>query len=140
MEVTAMLADAAYVGDGKLFIHGAGWDRIYAASFPASHASMAVAVIISVGYDEALTDHQLEVKLLDTEGNLLGAVAGGAFNVGHPAGAVRGAPSQVPLQFTFTGITFPAPGAYEWVVEINGERLARLPLVLATMPAVQRPG
>ena len=50
----AMLADAARVESGKLYIHGAGWDTLFAAIFPATHPILSVALLLLVEWDEAL--------------------------------------------------------------------------------------
>jgi hypothetical protein len=128
MRVTALLADAATVADGKLYIHGGGWDRLFATAFPTMHPSMAVAVQVEVDFGEALVDHRIDVRLVDVDGAPVGPTASGTFNVGHAPGATPGAPAFVPMALTFATVPFAAPGRFEWVVEIDDVPLARLPL------------
>ncbi len=45
MLTTAMLADAAQVQGGKLFVLGGGFDTISAQSLPVVHRSLAVALV-----------------------------------------------------------------------------------------------
>ena len=54
---TAMVADAAHVADGKMYILGGQWDRLTVAKFPAQHPAMALALVLKVEYTEALTAH-----------------------------------------------------------------------------------
>lgn len=122
-----MLADGAHVAGGKLYILGGQWDRIFAAAFPAQHPTMAVALVIKIEYTEALDPHRLLVELT-LDGQPQGPRAGGDVVTGHPAGQARGAPLYVPLALTFNGLTFDAPGRYEWVVTVGEDELGRLPI------------
>jgi hypothetical protein len=60
---TAMVADAAHVAGGKMYILGGQWDRLTVANFPAQHPAMAVVLVLKIEYTEALTDHRLTVEL-----------------------------------------------------------------------------
>jgi|GEM_PF-1937959 hypothetical protein len=130
---SAMLADAARVAEAKLYVFGGQWDRIYAHSFPATHAALTVVLVIEVSYSEALTDHRLRVALM-RDGVPLGPEARGVINVGHAPGTTPGAPSYVPITLPFTGIVFERPGRFEWVVSINEEPVGSIPLEVALAP------
>ena len=130
---SAMLADAARVAENKLYVFGGQWDRIYTHSFPATHAGLAVVLVIEVSYSEALTDHHLRVALM-RDGELVGAEARGLINVGHAPGTTPGAPSYVPICLPFEGIVFGQPGRYEWVVTLNDEAMGSIPLEVALAP------
>lgn len=122
-----MLADAATVADGKLYIHGGQWDRIQAQTFPATHPSLAVALIIRVEYTDALKEHEISVHL-EIDGEPTGPRAEGGFQTGHAPQTAPGAASFVPLALTFPGVQFTGPGRYEWVVTLDGEAKTRLPM------------
>lgn len=132
---TCMLADGARQGqDGKLYIFGGQWDRIFAPTVPTTHPSMAVVLVVEVEYSEALREHHLELTLLRADGEPAGPKAIGRFNVGHPPGIEPGAPVSVPLAVEQQGIVFDAFGRFEWIVEIDGERIGRLPIAVVPIP------
>ncbi len=130
---SAMLADAARVAEAKLYVFGGQWDRIYAHSFPATHAGLTVVLVIEVSYAEALTDHQLRVALM-RDGELIGPEARGLINVGHAPGTSPGAPSYVPITLPFQDLRFDRPGRYEWVITLNDEPVGSVPLEVAMAP------
>jgi hypothetical protein len=134
MDVMAMLlADAARVESGKLYVFGGGWDRINAISFPTTHPSMAVAVILQVEYDEALAEHLVEIGLMK-DGRVAGPVQQMSLNVGHSPGMTRGAPTFVPLSFTYYELPFAEPGRYEWVLSIDQQVRRPHPMELSRVP------
>jgi hypothetical protein len=135
-----MLADAARVADNKLYVFGGQWDRVYTAAFPATHAALAVVLVIEVSYAEALKDHHLKVALM-RDGEPAGPEARGLINVGHAPGTTPGAPSYVPIALPFEHLTFTAPGRYEWVVTLNDEPVGFIPLEVSLAPggAIEEP-
>jgi hypothetical protein len=124
---TAMLADGAQQAGGKLYVLGGQWDRLVVSNFPAQHPTMAVVLVIKVEYNEALDRHQLDVQL-SLDGQPMDARAAGGMITGHSPGQVRGAPTFVPLALTFNNVVFENPGRYEWVITVDGDELARVPL------------
>jgi hypothetical protein len=135
MELTTrMLADAAQrTPDGKLNVLGGQFDRLMAPAFPATHPSLAVVLVLSVGYHEALVPHILAIQLTrDGEAKGPGATAG--LELGHPPGLTLGAPQSATLVFTFPMVTFEAPGRYEWLVAVDGIPLGSMPLEVVKAP------
>lgn len=131
-----MVADAAHVAGGKLYVLGGQWDRLMVARFPAQHPAMTVVLVLKVEYSEALTDHQLTVELmLDQESQDVKVV--GNLRTGHAATLARGAPSFAPIVLPFYGITFAAPGRYEWVVTVGEDELGRIPIDVAPADATR---
>jgi hypothetical protein len=130
---TAMLADAARVESGKLYVHGGGWDRVTAAGFPTVHPGLAVVLVFRIEYDEALTDIPIAV-ILDTEdGVAVGPQVDGMISAGHPPGTKRGAPAFHPLAITFNGIQFEAAGGFQFRVVGGDEELVRIPFTVQEM-------
>jgi hypothetical protein len=136
---TALLADGAHVAGGKLYILGGQWDRLFVASFPAQHPTMAVVLVLKVEYSEALRPTSLAVNLtLDGQPCDVGAMV--KFATGHPPDTMPGAPLFVPLAIPFSNVGFVAPGRYEWVITADDEELGRLPLQVAhAQSAVMHP-
>jgi hypothetical protein len=123
---TAMLADAAQVQGGKLFVLGGGFSTISASSFPVVHRSLAVALIAEIEPDERHRNLDLKLELIDEDGNRLGIEAKGSLRVGAPAALPPGAPSVVPIVTPFHNISIPEPKGYAFVVSFEGEELARI--------------
>jgi len=132
---TAMLADAAQVAGGKLYVLGGQWDRLLVAGFPAVHPAMAVVLVIRVEYTEAPQTFQLHAELT-LDGQSQDARASGQLATGHSPGQAAGAPAFVPLVIAFANVAFGEPGRYEWVITADDAELGRVPLeVLAgTVP------
>ena len=87
---TAMLADAAQVAGGKLYVLGGQWDRLMVAGFPAVHPAMAVVLVIRVEYTEAPQTFQLHAGLT-LDGQPQDAQASGQLATGHSPGQAAGA-------------------------------------------------
>ena len=127
---TAMLADAARVESGKLFIHGGAWDSITAPSFPATQPTMALVLVLRVEYDEALDDIPFVVDLLDEDDHPLMPPIEGVMNVGHAPGSRRGTPVFAPQALTFNLLQFANPGGYRFRLSSKGTELASVPFRL----------
>ncbi len=128
MDVTAaMLADAAIVQQGKLYIHGGGWDSISVEALPATQPSMALAWIFRVEYAEALQEIPFAVELLDEDNAPLDLRLEASINVGHPPGSRRGDPAFVPFQVTLPLLTLPRFGGYRFSIHTEERELASVP-------------
>jgi hypothetical protein len=127
---TALLADAASVDNGKLYVHGGAWTVINAADLPVTHPSIALALVFRVEYTEALENHQVAVELLDEDDQPLGPRVEGTIQVGHPPGTRPGTPASVPQALRFNLITFQREGGYRFRVLTDGRELASIPFRL----------
>lgn len=124
MKVTMMLADAAQVADGKLYILGGGWS----VTGPGP-SGFAIALKIEVPWDQTNQRHHFALRLLDQDAQpalIAGAtdplVIEGEFEVGRPAGIPAGSSMAVPLVVAPAGpVPFPPGMRLVWSLEINGE-------------------
>ena len=124
MRLTLLLADAAQVADGKLYILGGGWSVLN------GPAPMAVAMKVEVPWDQANLPHEWRLELLDQDGHpvVLGdpgvdkppVHVGATIEVGRPAGLPPGTSLDVPLAVS-VGVLALRPGGYVWRVTIDGE-------------------
>jgi uncharacterized protein DUF6941 len=123
-KVTMMLADAAQVVDGKLYILGGGWTSI-----SPGLAQFAIAGIVDVPWAQTNEQHAFRLDCIDLDGNPLMApttngempLAGeGTLGVGRPLGVRPGAAIPVALALPFN-VVLPPGGAYEWRLSIGGE-------------------
>jgi hypothetical protein len=138
-----ILADAAAAADGKLYIHGAGWDTIYASAFPTMHPSIAVAIRWRVPWNDTNQQHEAEIDIIDADGDsILPNPPGpprGTWTVGRPPHLTVGSDQTFPTVIQLVGLSFPRPGAYVLVVRLDGQDVAQSPFNLAFMPGAQQP-
>lgn len=142
MRVAAFLADSAEVVQNKIYSLGAGWNTIYVRTFPAMHRRLAVAATVHVPYTATNTSHKFELKLVtedgqmhpiglrpDAEGKPVPVHAmGGEFTLGRPPTLVDGDEQIANFAFTIDGMRFTEPGKFEWVISIDDDELAHLPM------------
>jgi hypothetical protein len=122
MDLLALfLADHAEAVNGKLYVTGGFWDRIFAANFPTKHPHMTACVVVSVPWTETNQEHSLMLALLDADGNEMGPKIEGRFEVGRPPGARAGDASLFQLAVHLTNMTFPRAGEYSFAVQLDDE-------------------
>lgn len=134
---TAMLADAATVENGKLYVHGGAWSVINARDFPVTHPSMALALVFRVEYTEALEDHPIVIELLDEDDRPVGPRIDGIIHVGHPPRMRPGTPSFVPQAIRFNSLRFERDGGYRFRVAVHDEEVASVPFRVVRSPQQQ---
>jgi hypothetical protein len=127
-----LLCDAAQSVGGKLFILGAGWSQILVPDQP---VNMALAVKLSIPWDQANDPHRVKAQLVDGDGNaVLVPIEGDEAPVenevvvetGRPPGLAPGTELDAPLAFNFGGLALPA-GQYRWELWVDGNLEARAP-------------
>jgi hypothetical protein len=131
---SAMLADAAQVQSGKLFVLGGGFDTISVRKIPATHRSLSLAMVAEVGPDERQQDLELTVELVDEDGAEVGVTAKGKLRVGAPPNLPPGSPSIVPIVSPFHNVTFPEAKGYAFVISMNGTELTRVKFRVVEIP------
>lgn len=131
-----ILADMATAADGKLYIHGAGWDSLLVASFPATHPILGVGLRFRIPWANTNQPWKIEIDVLDEDGaTILSQVIGGEFNTGRPAHLKVGSDQILPMAAQIGGLQFPHPGTYVVVLRVDGEERQRSPFnVLAVQP------
>ena len=122
-----MLADAAAVLDGKLYIHGGGWDQLASPRLPFTVPNVALVLVIEHEWDETHTDMELQVQIYDEDGKPTRFGAIGTIRVGRPIMAKPGAPVSNPLVLTFPNLTVQRTGRYIFRVQVNGEEIGSVP-------------
>jgi hypothetical protein len=120
VDVTMLLADAAQVSDGKLFILGGGLQLIGANPQP-----IAIALLLRVPWDRANISHDWQLELLDEDGmpvmhGDMPVLVAGQFEAGRPAGWPAGTPLPVPLGITFHALPVEPGHRYTWRLAIDG--------------------
>lgn len=136
--IAGLLADAAVVERGKLYIHGAGWDTIWAATIPTTHPAMALALLFRVEYSEALKDIPVSIELVDEDGQGVGIKIDGKINVGHAPGTKPGWPVFVPQAIAFAMLQLPKAGGYSFRITSGETELGSV--VFRVAPLSEMPG
>ena len=73
MQVTSlMLADAATVADGKLYVHGGCWNTIVTPQIPTIHPTLALAVVFKLNWHEANENLPVVFELVTEDGQPAG--------------------------------------------------------------------
>ena len=97
-----ILADAAQVLGGKLYMMGGGWDRLTVNQPLPIIRPAAVAVAVSVPWGQTNRRHDLRLEMETIDGEIAATVDAN-FEVGRPAGIKAGYTQrvQLALQFNF---------------------------------------
>lgn len=137
-----ILADAVAAAEGKLYIHGAGWDTLFVPSFPTAHPVLGIATRLRISWEETNQTHTIEVDVLrDKSGNSIipnppGALRG-TINARRPAHIAPGSDQVLPLALSFTNLEFREPGAYTLVLRVNEHDLETARFnVISSFPGV----
>jgi hypothetical protein len=121
---TSLLADAAIIADGKLYVHGGGWDSISGASLPLTYPSFALVLVMELDVTE-LTGAQLLITLVDDVDTQMLSVTGHLETDG-----VKKFPNRksinMPLAVTFPGVIFTRAGNHAFKVVVDGGEIHSL--------------
>ncbi len=135
-----VLADMATVADGKLYIHGAGWDSLLVGSFPVTHPTMSVAVRLRIPWNDTNQPHRLELDVVDDDGqSILPVPPGplqGTINVGRPPQLKQGQDQVLALAFNLNSLKFDQPGVYAVILRLDGLEADRAPFTVITPPGL----
>ena len=133
MKLRAFLADGVQASEGKLYVLGAGWNRLATRRFPTRHDRVGIgALVVLEGGDAG--QHTLTLRLLDPEGAAatLATDAEGtprqAIRIGFDAADATDGLDEtiVPLALNLDGLVFREPGTYAFELRIDEEEPERL--------------
>jgi hypothetical protein len=133
MKLRAFLADGVQASEGKLYVLGAGWNRLATRRFPTRHDRVGIGALVVLEAGDA-GQHTLTLRLLDPGGAAatLATDADGAprqaIGVGFGAtDATDGLDETiVPLAFNLDGLVFREPGTYAFELRIDEGEPERL--------------
>ena len=132
-----ILADAAEVVGGKLYLMGGGWDRLTVNSQPAKK-NLAVALALRVPWHETNRQHAFRIDMTDEDGKQIVSV-NGATEVGRPAGIPPGQPQLVQFVVNFDA-TFEKLGTYVITARVNDSQERSVRFNIVPGPGVARQG
>jgi hypothetical protein len=139
-----LLADAAQVQGGKLYILGGGWSQIGPEPTPT-----AIVLRFEVPWAQANQRHHWELSLVDADGKgvLLPTPEGeqplvlsGDLEVGRPAGLTPGIDLEVPVAINLAPLPLPPDGRYRWQLSIAGETREEWQASFSTRPLLGQQG
>lgn len=139
-----ILADAAEVLGGKLYLMGGGWDNLTISQSLPSERQMAIAASFRIPWHETNQRHTVEIEVASEDGAIL-AVINGQLEVGRPPGVKQGQDQRSQVAFGLNA-KFGALGTYVIVARVEGEEQGRVPFnVIAGPgftgpPAIEAPG
>lgn len=123
---TLLLADHAEAVNGKLYVTGGCWDRLFAAQLPTQHPHLSLAACILVPWNSTNQKHSIEVKLTDEDGHdVLPQPFTAQFEVGRPPGVPAGSDITTLFVINFNALSLPKTGRYAFTFSVGGEELGR---------------
>jgi hypothetical protein len=130
----AMLADAASVAEGKLYVHGGCWNQLTVEALPAVHPSLAFVFVLEMATGESAGVVPLSVELVG-DGGPVATMQGSV----RPAPGDAGSPLTSALlahAVTLTQVPLAAAGLYRVRITSAGRELGSVDLsvVLADSP------
>ncbi len=131
-----ILADAAEVSGGKLYLLGGGFDSISVAAPLPQQRQIALAVSISVPWFATNEPHTLVLELVDEDGNPQ-AKAECNFEVGRPPGAKAGQRQRIQLALPM-GIALTKFGGNAVVGILDGVEMRRVRYSVRPTPELER--
>ena len=121
-----MLADAATEANGKLYIHGGGWDRIVTTELPFVQATFALVLTFRFEWSETNESVPFLIELVDSDNQLAGLRGEGVMEVGRPVTARAGDPVNASYVTTIAGLKFNQAGPHQFRISSEGRELATI--------------
>lgn len=141
-KIDAVICDSSVVAEGKLYVQGGGWDNLGSPVFPFIQSRISLAAVVAVPYIETNKNHVLEIHLEHEDGQKMplapqvvtqdGAATHtpttikAQFTFGRPATLPAGDSQMMPIAVNLDQLRFESPGAYSFVLSINGTEIERL--------------
>lgn len=132
-----ILADAAQVAEGKLYLMGGGWDRIAVNTLPAMQM-VGIAVGIVIPWTETNMPRTLTLAIDDADGAAVLPPVQVRVEVGRPSGLPAGAEQRVMVAFN-AQLALPNLGDYAVIASLDAGSERRLRFNVTAGPQF-RPG
>jgi hypothetical protein len=146
IELDAFLADSVVGVQGKLYVLGAGWNRITAALFPARHDRVGIGLLFRIPMGAERRPRRFELTITGPGGEDLALGSGPEGPVNAIAGEFTAGGDEeqvVPIALNLNGLGLPRPGDYRIKISLEGDPMKELPFrvqAMADRPAQQAPG
>ena len=140
VRVDGFLADSVATVDGKLYVLGAGWNRINVALFPARHDRIGIGLLMTVAAGAARESRTFELALIGPDGKELTLADGPQGKVTRISGQfTAGGPQEqiVPIGVNLNGVPLERPGGYRVAVTIGSTETRTLSFQVESMAAAE---
>ncbi|MBI4493225.1 MAG: hypothetical protein HY690_10590 [Chloroflexi bacterium] len=130
-----ILADAAQIVGGKLYLLGGGWTVLTAqAGFPVQqHCGIAAA--FTVPWTETNQRHDVEIEISDEDGRQTLWKQAGQVEVGRPPGIPLGSDQRAQIAVDLV-LSFESAGTYVILVRVDGQEGRRTSFQVVPGPGV----
>jgi hypothetical protein len=118
-----ILADAAEIVAGKLYLMGGGWDMLSVPQFPATKQT-GLAASFNIPWNDTNHKHAVEIEILTQDGVTV-AKLDVNLEAGRPAGIPVGSDQRVQIAANLP-LEFKAAGVFAIVSRVTGREDARL--------------
>ncbi|MGE0058551.1 MAG: hypothetical protein AB7P33_05025 [Dehalococcoidia bacterium] len=118
-----ILADAAEIVAGKLYLMGGGWDALTVPQFPVTKQT-GLAASFSIPWDDTNHRHEVEIEMITQDGEQV-AKMNVTLEAGRPAGIDIGSEQRVQVAANLP-LEFKTPGVFAIVSRIAGREDARV--------------
>jgi hypothetical protein len=125
-----LLADAAEVAQGKLYVLGGAIDTIWTSSAPITYPRLSFVVRLMFSPAEIGRAHKVEVNIMDGDGKRLTSV-GGDLSVGKNPNLPQGWKQGFLSVLNFLSLKFENFGDYSFELVVNHSSLKSVPLRVA---------
>ena len=134
-----ILADAAQIVGGKLYLMGGGWDNLIVNTRFPFDQRLAVAASFQIDWNETNEPHNVAVEITTADGQTLAAF-GGKVEAGRPPGIPIGQAQRAQLAAEVT-LPIAGPGTYEITVRVPGQDPTQIHFNVVAGPflGLQRP-
>jgi len=121
--------------DGKIDLHGVGWDTVFASTLPATHPRMDLAIRFLLSPHEMEAAHHVVVTLISADGAELIRMDADVQPMSPDARATIPAGRRIGIGMilNMSGVTFPEYGDYSLVITWDATE-PRTPLSLHVAP------
>lgn len=131
---TFLLADAAQVASGKLFILGGGWARLTTPTLPLRR-SFDLALRVVVPWTETNRKLVFELQMVDEDGqSILNNAVRAEISVGRPVELKEGTDQVVPLTLRLPNVKLDNVGRYAFTFSYEGDEITRTAFDLVHKP------
>jgi len=132
-----ILSDYAEAVNGKLYLMGGGWDRVFVQDFQ-KPVTISFAVGLLVPWNATNIRHTVQITIEDHDRKQpTGFSVDASFVTGRPPLITEGESQRTILALPGVPITFEGPGAYQAVARIVGGVEKRVGFRLVALPTIQ---
>lgn len=124
--------------DGKLDMHGVGWDTIFAPGLPVTHPRMDLAVRFLLTSQETEVAHAATVVLVDADGSELARIHNdiAPLDESQRAAVPPGRRVGLGMVIVLAGVRFNAYGPHNLMIMWDGTEVRSVSLFVAPVPGL----